>query len=77
MDTIINRIDDITQNISDKISKSTYKLISDCYQSKGEKYVIASIEYAEKNAKTHFDPYLQETLRREWAIQGFCEEPKL
>jgi exopolyphosphatase/guanosine-5'-triphosphate,3'-diphosphate pyrophosphatase len=55
----LNRVDKIIANISSKISISTKKIIKDIYTTRGEDYLIASIEYAKENAKTNFDKYLK------------------
>jgi len=64
----LNRVDKIIANISSKISISTKKIIKDIYTTRGEDYLIASIEYAKENAKTNFDKYLKDTLENDWAV---------
>ncbi len=42
-------------------------MVSKFYEEKGIDYIQSSIEYAQKNAKTNFDKYLQDTLTNNWA----------
>lgn len=58
--TIISRIEKF-------ISDNTKSIINEFYEIKGLEYIESSIQYAERNAKTNFDRYLQDTLRNNWA----------
>lgn len=50
-----------------EISENTYNTIINSYNTYGEIFVIASINYAKKNSKANFDKYLLETLNNKWA----------
>ena len=58
----------LLQTISNKISPITKQILNNFYKDKGKNYITASIEYAEENAKTNFDKYLQDTLKNGWCI---------
>ena len=66
-----NELDSILQTIFNKISPTTKQILNTFYKDKGEQYILASIEYAEENAKTNFDKYLQDTLKNGWCIAKF------
>lgn len=63
----ISELGGLVLSIEGSVSSVTKKIISEYYMDKGVDYVEASIVYAKKNAKTNFDKYLVDTLKKGWA----------
>jgi plasmid replication initiation protein len=63
-------INSILDDYADKITSKSKEILTTTLQNKGETFIIASVDYAKKNAKTNFEKYLLDTIENNWAEQN-------
>lgn len=62
-------INSILDSYADRITPKVKEILTEALQNKGENFIIASVDYAKKNAKTNFEKYLIDTIENNWAEQ--------